>query len=52
MGRPDGRKPEACEGAGPGKASVEERHERHLDVGAVLGSKRCGCDIHGPGVTP
>ena len=20
-------------------------HERHLDVGAVLGGKRCGCDI-------
>ena len=34
------------------KESMKETHERHLDVGAVLGSKRCGYDIQGPGVTP
>ena len=57
--RPDGRKPEACEGAGPGSGGVtgnpvirRETHERQLGEGTVLGSKRCGYDIHGPGVTP
>ena len=57
--RPDGRKPEADEGAGPGSGGVtgnpvirRETHERHLNVGAVLGRKRCGCDIQGPGVMP
>ena len=57
--RPDGRKPEACEGAGPGSGGVtgnpvirRETHERQLGEGMVLGSKRCGYDIHGPGVTP
>ena len=59
--RPDGRKSEAGEGAGPGSGGItgnpvarseRKEHKRHLDVGAVLGSKRCGCDIQGPGVTP
>ena len=59
--RPDGRKPEACKGAGPGSGGVTgkpvarsegERHKKHLNVVMVLGSKRCWCDIHGPGVTP
>ena len=59
VGRPDGRKPEAGEGAGPGSGGVtgnpvirRETHERQLGEGTVLGSKRCGYDIHGPGVTP
>ena len=59
--RPDGRKPEACEGAGPGSGGVtgnlvakseREKHERHVSMVAELGSERCGCAIHGPGVTP
>ena len=59
--RPDGRKPEADEGAGPGSGGVtgnpvarseREKHKRHLDVRAVWGSKRCMYDIHWPGVTP
>ena len=54
MQRPDGRKPEADEGAGQGLGGVignpvarseREKQKRHLDVRAVLGSKRCGCDI-------
>ena len=59
VGRPDGRKPEAGEGAGPGSGGVTgnpvvrgETHERRLGEGVVLVSKRCGYDIHGPGVTP
>ena len=57
--RPDGRKPEASEGAGPGSGGVtgdpvirRETHERRLGEGMVLDSKRCGYDIHVPGVTP
>ena len=47
VGRPDGRKPEAGEGAGPGSWGVtgnpvakseREKHERHVSVGTVLGS--------------
>ena len=59
--RPDGRKPEACEGAGPGSGGVtgnpvarseREKHERHVSVVTVLSSKRGANDIHGPVVTP
>ena len=56
--RPDGRKPEACEGAGPGVTgnpvvkSEREKHERHVSVVTELGGKRGEYDIHGPGVTP
>ena len=61
MGRPDGRKPEADEGAGPGSGGVtgnpvakseREKHERHVSEITVLGSKRGENNIHGPGVTP
>ena len=58
VGRPDGRKPEAGGGAGPGSGGVTGNpvargvKERHLNEIAVLGSKRCGCDIQEPGVTP
>ena len=61
VGRPDGRKPEAGEGAGPGSGGVtgnpvaeseREKHERHVSVVTELGGKRCKHDIHGPGVTP
>ena len=59
--RPDGWKPEAGEGAGPGVGGVtgnpfatseREKHERHVSVVTVLSSKRGETNIHGPGVTP
>ena len=59
--RPDGLKPEACEGAGPGSVGVtgipvarseREKHERHVSVVTELSSKRGEYDIHWPGVTP
>ena len=61
VGRPDGRKPEAGEGAGPGSGGVtgipvaksgREKHDRHWSVVMVLSSKRGENNIHGPGVTP
>ena len=61
VGRHDGRKPEAGEGAGPGSGGVtgnpvakseREKHERHVSVVTVLSSKRGENNIHGPGVTP
>ena len=61
VGRPDGRKPEAGEGAGPGSGGVtgypvakseREKHERHVSDVTVLSSKRGENNIHGPGVTP
>ena len=61
VGGPDGRKPEACEGAGPGSGGVtgnpvakseREKHERHASVVTELRSKRGEYDIHWPGVTP
>ena len=58
--RPDGRKPEACEGAGPGSGGVtgnpvagsERETQETLGVLLVLGRRRRECDIQGPGVTP
>ena len=59
--RPDGRKPEACEGTGPGSVGVtgnpvarseREKHERHVSVVTELSGKRGEYDIHWPGVTP
>ena len=61
VGRPDGLKAEAGEGAGPGSGGVtgnpvakseRERHERHVSVVTVLSSKRSLNNIHGSGVTP
>ena len=61
VGRPDGRKPEAGEGAGPGSWGVtgisvakreRRKDDRHVSVVTVVGSKRYKCDIQGPGVTP
>ena len=59
--RPDGRKPEACEGAGPVLGGVtgnpvakseREKGDRHVSVVKVVCGKRYKCDIHGPRVTP
>ena len=56
--RPDGRKPEAVDGAGPGSGGVteipvarseREKHERHVSVVTALSSKRGEYDIHWPG---
>ena len=61
VGRPDGREPEAGEGAEPGSGGVtgnpvakseREKHERHLRVVTVLSMQRCKNNIHGPVVTP
>ena len=61
VGRPDGRKPEACEGAWPGSGSVtgtpvarsaREERERHVSVVTELSGKRGEYDIHWPVVTP
>ena len=61
VGIPDGRKPEAGKGAGPGSCGVtenpvakseREKHERHVSEVTVLSSKRGENNIHGPGVTP
>ena len=59
--RPDGRKPEAGEGAGPGLGGVtgnpvakseREKGDRHVSVVTVLSSEWGENNIHGPGVTP
>ena len=59
--RPDSRKPEACEGAGPFSGVVtgnpvarseREERERHVSVVTGLSGKRGEYDIHWPGVTP
>ena len=58
VGRPDGRKPEDGDGAGPGSGGVtgnpvaeseREKHEIHVSVVTVLSSNRGENNIHRPG---
>ena len=55
VGRPDGQKPVACEGAGPGSGGVtgnpvarseREERERYVSVVTELSGKRGEYDIH------